>query len=153
MDAGPVLDAGVIGDGGAASPVPLPLPAEVLTVGPDGGAPVSVDGGGVATTAQFEVRVPLRLPGLRVRLADASTGRAVPSRDRLDVSSTTTYHLHPEAPLDPGTSYLLDIGPNAATQILTDDRGRTYADARVAITTAGEKPKAKAPARRHRRRR
>jgi hypothetical protein len=158
----PRLDSGTAGDAGIAPGVstdsgaredagesaPRPLEMQIEIVIPDGGFRFTPDGGPIPIQSSFLLSVPVRVPGLRVRLADAS-GHAVDSHDQLRLSSTTTYELVPAAPLEPGTAYTLDVGPNAATQALADDRGRAFSDARVSLVTAGEKPKPK-PSKHHR---
>lgn len=125
----------------AADPTrPLALPLEVWASVPDGGFALGADAGALPVGAAFEIRVAARIRDLRVRLVDGS-GRALDADDHLEVGRSTRYRLHPTGPLLPGTGYSLDIGPHAATAVLTDGAGRSYADARIAFRTEGDPPR------------
>ncbi len=102
--------------------------------------------------ATFEVELAPRLPDARIALVDAAEAH-VAAKDVREVAATTRLTLAPEAPLTPGSRYVLRID-GADVREMHDADGRAFAPIGFPVLVAGTPPtpERKAPPKRKRRR-
>ena len=107
----------------------------------DGGVPVGVD---------LAAEVSVRLADFQIRLLDAASHQ-VPANEDIRLTGKTQVLIHPDPPLNPGSTYSVAIEPDSSDAI-RDPQGQAYANASIRFRTAGEPPPHKAShKKRHRR--
>jgi hypothetical protein len=127
----------------AAPPAP-PAPASpsvraALAREPAGTTPLSAAGETVVDpAATFEVELAHRLPDARIVLVDAADAH-VAAKDVREVAAGTRLTLAPEAPLVPGSRYVLRVD-GASVREMHDADGRTFAPIGFALLVAGTPP-------------
>jgi hypothetical protein len=129
------------------------MPLRVATATSAGGvlplAPGSVTV--IEVGARFQVEVAVALQDARLSLQDHD-GAMIPAAGGAEIgASWTRFTLEPEAPLAPGSEYVLRLD-GAVRRAAHGPDGKPYAPATWALLTAGEKPRPepKPPARRRR---
>jgi hypothetical protein len=135
-------------DAGASEVAPVPLSAAVAVVsGQD--VPIGRDGSALVDAgASFRVEIAVPLTDGRLALHDEQDAMVASSGTSEVGASWTRYHLVPDEPLRPGTTYVLRVD-GAVTREAHDPSGRAYAPLVLVLKTAGERP-APAPARKRR---
>ncbi len=145
------------------TPTPAPAPAPPPTPAPTVRSAISREPAGttaLSATAEtvvdpastFEVDLADRLPDARVVLVDAADAH-VAAKDVREVGATTRLTLAPEAPLRPGSRYLLRVD-GASVREMHDADGRAFAPVGFPVLVAGTPPppEPKAPPKRKHRR-
>ncbi len=143
-DGGPPPDAG-------ATPLTAPLSAAVAIVG---GQEILIarDGSAIVDpAAAFRIEVAVHLTDGRMALHDEQDAMVASSGTNEIGASWTRYHLVPDGPLRPGTSYAIWID-GAVTRQIHDASGRAYGPVVLKLKTSGERPAAPARKKRGKRR-
>ncbi len=138
-----------------AKPPPAPAPAvrSAIAREPAGTTPLSAAGEtGVDPASTFEVELVPRLADARIVLVDAAEAH-VAAKDVRELTASTRLTLAPEAPLVPGSRYVLRADGTSQRE-MHDADGRAFAPVGFAILVAGTPPPPepkKAPKRKRRR--
>ncbi|HET8541481.1 MAG TPA: hypothetical protein VFL83_16510 [Anaeromyxobacter sp.] len=132
-------------------PAPVPTIRSALAREPSGATALSATAETVVDpAATFEVELAHRLADARMVLVDAADAH-VASTDVRELAATTRLTLAPEAPLAPGSRYVLRID-GAAVREMHDADGRAFAPIGFGVLAAGTPPpEPKKPPRKRRR--
>ncbi|MBS2030349.1 MAG: hypothetical protein JST54_20775 [Deltaproteobacteria bacterium] len=147
-------DAGLVVDGGApdsGTPVSPPVKRSELSWSltlADGG-PLELDGG-VPVGVDLAADIPVRLADFQVRLLDAASHQVSATED-IRLTDKTSVLIHPDPPLNSGSTYSVSIEPDSSDAI-RDPQGQAYANAEIRFRTAGEPPPRKASHKKHHKR-
>ncbi len=138
----------------APAPPPIPAPAvrSAVAVEPAARTALSATAETVVDPAStFDIELAPRLADARIVLLDAAEAH-VAAKDVRELTGTTRLTLAPEAPLTPGSRYVLRID-GASVREMHDADGRAFAPIGFAVLVAGTPPPPgpKAPPKRKRR--
>ncbi len=134
-------------------PPPPPPVRSAVALEPSGTTPLAAGGETVVDPAStFEIELVPRLADARIVLVDAADAH-VAAKDVRELAATTRLTLAPEAPLVPGSRYVLRAD-GASQREMHDADGHPFAPVGFAILVAGTPPPPapkRPPKRRHRR--